>query len=1156
MSSLFIVAPAMFGNERGVNGRPGCCARKAPYMASSSPRRVRSRFRKRIRNEDVFFSFVSLPHKSKCEVSTRSSQENPSQTQSNPNADFSILPTGYKLNGQNYNLWSHSVSIFIGGKGKEEYLSDDLVQPEEKSPEFKRWKAENNMVMSWLLNTMIPKIGEQFMFYKTASEIWEAARDTFSNQENTSALFEIKGILHNLRQGDLTVTSYFTSLNRYWQQLDVLDTLTWSCSADGKQYKRIPETERIYKFLLGLNQELDEVRGRILGMKPMPSLREVFSEVRREESRRRVMLGVSGHPVTEGSALATRFPSNPKSGTGPSQKKTGRPWCDHCKRPGHTKETCWKIHGKPADWKPSSRGNLATSENLEPFTKEQLEALRKVLQSTTLEDKGIAAIAQQGGGFSSAFTTSTSGTRPWVVDCGATDHMTGDRNTFAEFQPMSEGKTIKVATGEDANVAGIGTVVISKNITLRSVLYVPNLDYNLLAPIKLMKDLNCITVLTPSVCVFQALNSRKMIGSAKVRDELYHCEAEKSGNRQISSSFNGPSRVKNVSGARWFVTFIDDHTRVTWVFLMKDKSEVGPLFQQFHKMVQTQFSTKIRVLKSDNAKEYFHSELGNYLTQQGIVHITSCVNTPQQNGVAERKNRHLLEVTRSLLFSSSVPNYFWGEAVLTAAYLINRMPSRVIDFKTPHQTLRSFFPHIRTFSEVPLKIFGCTSFVHNHQPNHSKLDPRSVKCVLLGYSPNQCGYKCYSPSTKFFYHSMDVTFFEEEPYYSKTDIQGESSMEYQFLVYPNQNPLESNQNTEIHSSTPIPVVYPNQNPLESNQNTEVPNTYVPTPSPSDEIDKDAQNDYIVYTRRPKQHVVVEPVTTATHNHESSPNSQGNTQYTPGSYVHSDDSDLNVPIALRKGKRSCTAHPISNFVSYDKLSPKYKKFALSVSEIQVPKNIQEATSDKRWADAVNEEIKALQENNTWECTHLPQGKRTVGCKWVFTVKYNSDGSVNRYKARLVAKGYTQSYGIDYAETFAPVAKLNYIRVLLSLAANLDRPLHQLDVKNAFLNGELEEEVYMDIPQGLESQENNGMGQADHTMFTKHSSDGQVAIMIVYVDDIIITGNYTKQIDELKQVLGTEFKIKDLGQLRYFLGMEIARSRKGALSESQCADAVRP
>lgn len=193
-----------------------------------------------------------------------------------------------------------------------------------------------------------------------------------------------------------------------------------------------------------------------------------------------------------------------------------------------------------------------------------------------------------------------------------------------------------------------------------------------------------------------------------------------------------------------------------------------------------------------------------------------------------------------------------------------------------------------------------------------------------------------------------------------------------------------------------------------------------------------------------------------------------------------------------------------------------------------------------------------------------------------MKYNADGTINRFKARLVANGFTQSYGVDYEETFAPVAKLNSIRVLLSLAANLDWPLHQLDIKNAFLNGDLEEEVYMDVPPGLDTEDSfrkvcilkkslyglkqsprswferltrvvkkHGFTQCqtDHTMFIKSASTGKKAIMIVYVDDIILTGDHVEELKHLKDVLAKEFEVKDLGKLKYFLGMEVARSHKG-------------
>jgi Reverse transcriptase (RNA-dependent DNA polymerase) len=121
-------------------------------------------------------------------------------------------------------------------------------------------------------------------------------------------------------------------------------------------------------------------------------------------------------------------------------------------------------------------------------------------------------------------------------------------------------------------------------------------------------------------------------------------------------------------------------------------------------------------------------------------------------------------------------------------------------------------------------------------------------------------------------------------------------------------------------------------------------------------------------------------------------------------------------------------------------------------------------DLRWHKAMNEELHALEKNQTWEICELPKNKKIVGCKWVYKIKYHSDGTIERFKARLVAKGYTQTYGIDYHETFAPVAKMNTVRILLSIAVNNGWNLNQMDVKNAFLQGTLEEEVYMTLPPG--------------------------------------------------------------------------------------------
>ncbi|RVW74425.1 Retrovirus-related Pol polyprotein from transposon RE1 [Vitis vinifera] len=360
-------------------------------------------------------------------------------------------------------------------------------------------------------------------------------------------------------------------------------------------------------------------------------------------------------------------------------------------------------------------------------------------------------------------------------------------------------------------------------------------------------------------------------------------------------------------------------------------------------MVQNQFNSKIQVLKSDNAKEYFTSSLSTYLQNHGIIHISSCVDTPQQNGVAERKNRHLLEVARCLMFSSNVPNYFWGEAILTATYLINRMPSRVLTFQSPRQLFLKQFPHTRAASsDLPLK----------------------------GESMNE--------------HQVWESLLEGVP--------------------------------SFHSESPNPSQFAP--------------TELSTPMPSSVSQPSTQ------MRRKRQEL------------------EHGSQSTCGQYI---DSNSSLP-------EENIDHPIGNYVTYEGLSPSYRAFATSLDDTQVPNTIQEALKISEWKKAVQDEIDALEKNGTWTITDLPVGKRPVGCKWIFTIKYKADGSVERFKARLVARGFTQSYGIDYQETFAPVAKLNTIRILLSLAVNQDWCL--TGHKKCVSKWDLEEEVYMEIPPGFE------------------------------------------------------------------------------------------
>ncbi|RVX11576.1 Copia protein [Vitis vinifera] len=795
---------------------------------------------------------------------------------------------------------------------KDEYLTREAAMPKTTEHGFRKWKIENSMIMSWLINSM----------------------------NNDIELFQVESALHDFRQGEQSVTQYYNTLTR-----------------------KIVEQKRLFKFFLGLNRELDDVRGRIMGIKPLPSLREAFSEVRREESRKKVMMGSKEQPAPtlDASALAAPAIIRRLAGSFMANRLIGNQSHSLTEMAEHT-------------WLPTLRAHLFPSR----------------VHSTKADGDATETIKQVGNGSTTgiALTANRGGMKPWIVDTGASDHMTGDAAILQNYKPNNGHSSVHIADGSKSKIVGTGSIKLTKDLYLDSVFHVPNLDCNLLSISKLARDLQCVTKFYPNSCVFQDLKSGKMIGSAELCSGLYLLSCGQFSNQVSQAS-----------------------------------------------CVQSQ------ILKSDNAKEYFTSSLNTYLQNHGIIHISSCVDTPQQNGVAERKNRHLLEVARCLMFSSNVPNYFWGKAILTATYLINRMSSRVLTFQSPRQLFLKQFPHTRAASsDLPLKVFGCTAFVHVYPQNRSKFAPRANKCIFLGYSPTQKGYKCYSPTNKRFYTTMDVSFFEHVFFYPKSHVQGESMNEHQVWEpllegvpsFHSKSPNPS-QFAPTELSTPIP------SSVQPAQHTNVPSPVtIQSPMPIQPIVPQLANENLqVYIRRRKRQEL-----------------EHGSQSTYGQYIDSNSSlpeenigedragevlipsidDSTLPIALRKGVRRCTDHPIGNYVTYEGLSPSYRAFATSLDDTQVPNTIQEALKISEWKKAVQDEIDALEKNGTWTITDLPVGKRPVGCKWIFTIKYKADGSVERFKARLVARGFTQSYGIDYQETFAPVAKLNTIRILLSLAVN--------------------------------------------------------------------------------------------------------------------------
>ncbi|KAK4384958.1 Retrovirus-related Pol polyprotein from transposon RE1 [Sesamum angolense] len=428
-----------------------------------------------------------------------------------------------------------------------------------------------------------------------------------------------------------------------------------------------------------------------------------------------------------------------------------------------------------------------------------------------------------------------------------------------------------------------------------------------------------------------------------------------------------------------------------------------------------------------------------------------------------------------------------------------------------------------------------------------KFDARAHKCVFLGYSQTHKAYKVLNLDTNLSFFSRDVNFHEDIfPFHSVSTSGAPKSVSLLPLY-------SADSYDDITPPTSTPAINPT-----------VPST-PPTSTPA------------INPTVPSTPELPTATDTITHSPQFPSNSRSVPVYVPpprrSLRTVQKPAWLDDYVCQCASNSNHTCLP-SNYTSTHML------FVALLSSIQEPRSYLEASKDARWVDAMNEELTALDKNETWELASLPPGKKAIGCKWVFKVKLHPDGSVHRYKARLVAKGYNQVEGIDYFDSFSPVAKSVTVRVFMAVAVAKGWPLWQLDVNNAFLHGHLDEEVYMVPPEGYTcavpgrfcrlKRSLYGLKQAsrqwnielttklqdfgyvqcphDHCLFLKITSTCFVGLL-VYVDDIILTGNSEDEIASVKSYLHSLFTIKDLGFAKYFLGLELARSTHGLLVTQQ-------
>ncbi|XP_074323254.1 uncharacterized protein LOC141660189 [Apium graveolens] len=674
------------------------------------------------------------------------------------NNPFSISVT--KLQGAgDYRSWKRSMEIQLSSKRKLGFVDGTEVKNLSSPTEALQWDTCNSMVTSWIHNNVSDFIKNSILFITSASEVWKQLEKRFQLTHG-SRKYKLSREMFELKQNGCSVVDFYTSLSSLWEEIEsmnllpTLTTVTLEMTILLQVLTTQKEEAKLLQFLNGLDDLYIPQRSQLLLLHPLPSVEMACAAIQQEESQRDI-LKPSLSFDNDMSAMLSKVTISPDRNL----------LCSVCGGKGHTADKCWNVVGYPK-WhykykpKPSLSPKPSTQSPKWPNTKpnfspkgahnvsvsrtpdnqtphhtllsaHQLQQLLQLLPSTNWSNFAESQDDTMDSPFSGMISCNVikSNSDNWIVDIGATDHMIANLGLLKNVKEIHTNTSINLPTGDKAKVTRVGDVYLRSDAETKQVKgkgTVFNGLYYMSAYDSQPMSNNCAKTSdkefklthTEQYALWHNRLGHASASTLKLIDCIKHCTHV---SEQICLTYPMAkfSRLPfSLSDSRADKAFELIHTDI-W----------GPHKQSTSSYVKRQFNdTKVKKVRSGNALEFDDAACRNFFQTQGIQHKTLYNYRPQPDTRVERKHRHMLEVARALMFQSGIPLSFWGESVPTAAYLINRLPSQVLQNKCPYDLLYG-----ESCDYTELKSFGCLCFATNHVHSNDNFAAKGVPCVFVGY---------------------------------------------------------------------------------------------------------------------------------------------------------------------------------------------------------------------------------------------------------------------------------------------------------------------------------------------------------------------------------------------------------------------------------------